>query len=291
MPALILDTRTTAATIREEVKANVAEFKQANGYAPGLVLVSIGEDLATYDYIRVVTRNAVQVGIRAYAQVLPADISASELREHLEGLNEDKRLQAISLQTPLPPQLNLREVATWLDPYKDVEGLHPLNVGHVADGTPLLAPPPALGAMKLLSLYNINPAGRTAVVIGRNPVIGKPVAALLTAANATVTVCHRQTPYLTPYVRNADLLITGVQQPGLVKAEMVKPGAVVIDFGINYLNPPRPRLVGDVEFESVRQVASAITPMPGGTGPLTVVALLQNVLRAANLQNELKKPA
>ncbi len=284
MPALILDTRSTAATMRQQIKTDVAEFKQAYGYAPSLVMVSVGEDPATYDYIRVVSRNAVQVGIRAYAQVLPADISAAEMREHLEELNQDKKHHAISLQTPLPAQLNLREVVRWLDPAKDVEGLHPLNVGLVNEGTPVLAPPPALGAIKLLSLYNINPAGRTAVVVGRNPVIGRPIAAMLTAANATVTLCHRQTPYLSHFTRQADILVVGVQHSGLISGEMIKPGAVVIDFGINYQGQGQKRLTGDVDFEGARQVASAITPMPGGTGPLTVITLLQNVLRAAASQ-------
>jgi len=284
MAGLIMNTRSTAATMREQVKGEVAEFKQQSGFTPSLVIVSIGEDTATYDYIRVVTRNATQVGIRAYAHILPLDISPAELEEHLAGLNKDERVQAISLQTPLPPQLKLTEVARWLDPSKDVEGLHPLNVGYLTEGLPLLAPPPAVGAMKLLSLYNINPAGRTAVVVGRNAIIGKPLAALLMAANATVTLCHRQTPHLNHFSRQADILVVGAQQPDLIKGEMVKPGAVVIDFGINYVNQTVRKVVGDVEFESVHQVAGAITPMPGGTGPLTVIALMQNTLKAALLQ-------
>lgn len=285
MPSIIMDTRTTAATMREQVKSDVAEFKEKSGVTPSLVIVSVGEDASIYDYIRVVTRNATQVGIRAYAHILPGDIDPAELKEHLTSLNQDRRIQAISLQTPLPAQLNLREVATWLDPYKDVEGLHPLNAGYVTDGTPLLAPPPALGAMKLLSLYNINPSGRIAVVVGRNAIIGKPIAAMLTAADATVIVCHRQTPYLGHFTRQADLLVVGAQQPGLITGEMIKPGAVVIDFGINYAGQAgtdgKRRVVGDVDFATAQRIASAITPMPGGTGPLTVIALLQNTLKAA----------
>jgi methylenetetrahydrofolate dehydrogenase (NADP+)/methenyltetrahydrofolate cyclohydrolase len=288
MPSIIMDTRTTAATMREQIKSDVAEFKKARGFTPSLVLVSVGEDPAIYDYIRVVTRNATQVGIRSYANILPGDISPAELREHLTILNQDKRIQAISLQTPLPAQLNLLEVSKWLDPLKDVEGLHPLNAGYVTEGRAMLAPPPALGAMKLLSLYNFNPAGRIAVVIGRNAIIGKPIAAMLTTANATVTICHRQTPYLGHFSRQADLLVVGAQQPGLVTGEMIKPGAVVIDFGINYVGQAgadgKRAVVGDVEFSAAQRIASAITPMPGGTGPLTVIALLQNVLKAANFQ-------
>lgn len=288
MPSIIMDTRTTAATLRGQVKNDVADFKQREGFTPSLVIVSVGEDAAIYDYIRVVTRNATQVGVRAYAHILPADIDPAELKEHLTGLNQDSRVHAISLQTPLPAHLNLREVATWLDPYKDVEGLHPLNAGYVTEGMPLLAPPPALGAMKLLSLYNINPAGRLAVVVGRNAIIGKPIAAMLTAANATVIVCHRQTPYLGHFSRQADILVVGAQQPELINGEMIKPGAVVVDFGINYVGQAgadgKRRVVGDVDFDTAQRIASAITPMPGGTGPLTVIALLQNTLKAATLK-------
>ncbi len=292
MPGLIMNTRTIAVALRQQLKSDVADFKQKYNYTPSLLIVSVGEDPAIYDYIRVVTRNAINIGIRAYAHILPADVSPAEMQEHLADLNQDKRVNAISLQTPLPAHLELHETASWLDPRKDVEGLHPLNAGYVTEGKPLLAPPPALGAMKLLTLYNINPAGRIAVVVGRNAIIGKPIAAMLMAADATVTVCHRQTPQLAQFTRQADLLVVGAQQPGLISGEMIKPGAVVIDFGINYSGPTSPDgsgkrgVVGDVDFEGAKRVAGAITPMPGGTGPLTVIALLQNTLKATILQQE-----
>ena len=290
MPGMILDTRTIAATLREQLKNEVAAYKTSAKQTPNLVIMCVGDDTAIYDYIRVVTRQAHVVGLRAQAHILPGDTSLTELSEHLAELNANPQVQAISLQTPLPPHLNVMEVAAQIDPAKDVEGLHPRNAGQVQYDGPYLAPPPALGAMKLLSLYSINPAGRYAVVVGRNPVIGKPLATLLTEANATVTICHRQTPHLSAFTRIADLLIVAAQTPGLISGDMLKPGAVVLDFGINYGKGNRHagQITGDVSFENARQVAGAITPMPGGTGPMTVIALLQNVLKAAKMQSQAK---
>ena len=287
MPGLILDTRTIAATMRDQLKAEVDAYKAANGKTPNLVIVCAGDDTAIYDYIRVVTRQSHMVGLRAQAHILPSDVSLAEFSEHLAELNANPNVQAISLQAPLPPQLSLNEVAMQIHPDKDVEGLHPRNAGQVQLEGPGLVPPPAVGAMRLLSLYSINPAGRYAVIVGRNQIIGKPVASLLTEANATVTICHRQTHHLSAFTRIADLLVVATQTPGLITGEMLKPGAVVLDFGINYRKNGRAagQIVGDVDFESVRQVAGAVTPMPGGTGPMTVIALLQNVLKAARLQD------
>jgi methylenetetrahydrofolate dehydrogenase (NADP+) / methenyltetrahydrofolate cyclohydrolase len=290
MPGLILDTRSIAATMRDQLKTEAAALKGNLPTVPTLVIIGIGEDNSIYDYVRVVNRQAQMVGLKAVAHILPADTSYEEVAEHLNALNNDPKVQGISLQTPLPPHLDVSKVAELIDPDKDVEGLHPRNFGAIAMESPRLVSPPALGAMKLLSLYSINPAGRFAVVVGRNPIIGKPLAALLTEANATVTICHSQTQHLSAFTRMADLLVVAVQRPHLITGEMIKPKAVVLDFGINY--PPRGGrqgiINGDVDFESVRNVASAITPMPGGTGPMTVIALLQNVIKAAKLQNGLK---
>ncbi len=290
MPGLVLDTRSIAATMRDQLKSEVKLFKEEHRLTPTLVIVCVGDDNSIYDYIRVVTRQAYMCGLRAIAHVLPTDISFEELTVHLQELNASPTVQAISLQTPLPAHLNLFQVAALLDPDKDVEGLHPRNAGLAQLDGPYLISPPAVGAMKLLSLYSINPAGRYAVVIGRNAVIGKPLAGLLTEANATVTTCHSQTPHLAAFTRMADLLVVATQNPALITGEMIKPGAVVLDFGINYHKGPRSttQIVGDVDFESVRQVAGAITPMPGGTGPMTVIALLQNVLKAAQTAKTLK---
>ncbi len=287
MPGLLLDTRTIAATMRDQLKAEVAAYKADTGKTPGLVLVAAGDDTSIYDYIRVVTRQAHMVGLRAQAQILPTDISLQELSQHLAELNHNSSINAISLQSPLPPHLKLKEVAARLDPLKDVEGLHPINAGRVALNGPGLVSPPALGAMRLLSLYSINPAGRYAVMVGRNEIIGIPLAALLTEANATVTICHSLTPHLSAFTRNADLLVVATQTPGLINGEMLKPGAVVLDFGINYIKDSRysNHTVGDVDFESAHPVAGAITPMPAGTGPMTIIALLQNVLKATQLQD------
>ncbi len=286
MPGLILDTRTIARTIRDQLKAEIAAFRQSYTVTPSVVVVCVGDDTSIYDYIRVITRQAHLVGLRALAHILPADTSLEELKSHLEELNHNPNIHAISLQTPLPPHLNVLEVANLIAPAKDVEGLNAQNSGNISLNDARLVAPPALGAMKLLSLYSINPAGRYAVVVGRTPIIGKPLAALLTEANATVTICHRQTSHLSAFTRVADIVVVAVQHPGLITGEMLKPGAVVLDFGINYQGGSgrTNQIVGDVDFESARQVAAAITPMPGGTGPMTVVSLLQNVLKAAKLQ-------
>jgi methylenetetrahydrofolate dehydrogenase (NADP+)/methenyltetrahydrofolate cyclohydrolase len=281
MPAVILETRVHANTLRDQLSLEVAKFKQKHNLTPGLVIVAIGEDTATYDYIKVVTRNAMRVGIKAYANLLPADISKEELIAHLQELSNRENIHAISLQTPLPKNISLTEAGNAINPLKDVEGLSPMNNGSSYMGTPVLLPPPALGGMKLLSLYNINPAKRHAVIVGRNLIIGKPMNLLLTEANATVTVCHSQTANLAYFTRQADILVVATQQAGLINAEMIKPGAVVVDFGINYING---KVTGDVDFERVKQIAGAVTPMPGGTGPLTVISLLNNVLKAATLQ-------
>lgn len=281
MSALIMNTRTIAATLREQVKKDIAEFKQKTGVTPGLVIVGVGEDPTIYDYIKAVIRQAMQVGIRAYAQLLPIDITLEEVRQHLEEFNQNPAIQAISLQAPLPKHLPMSEVGAIMRPEKDAEGLHPLNLGAALSGSPLLVSPPATSAMKLLSLYSIKPAGRHVVILGRNLIIGKPLSILLTAANATVTVCHSQTQGLTNFTRQAEIVVTAVQQPNFLTSDMVRSGAVVIDYGINYVNG---QIVGDVNFNDVQRVAGAITPMPSGTGPITVIALLQNVLQAAKLQ-------
>lgn len=279
-----MNTRTIAATMRDQIKKEIRDFRQNSGPIPSLVLLSVGEDPSIYDYIKVVIRQATQVGIRAYAQILPYDVTLDEIRQYIQELNQNPHIQAISLQSPLPKHLPMAEVAAFIQPEKDVEGLHPHNVGSAFNGKTLLVSPPATSTLKLLSLYSIIPAGRHVVIVGRNLIIGKPLMTLLTAANATVTLCHSQTQNLINFTRQAEILIVAVQHPNFVSAEMVRPGAIVIDYGINYVNG---QVVGDVNYEEVRRVAGAITPMPGGTGPLTVIALLQNVLQAAQLQHNI----
>ena len=193
MSSLVMQTRTIAATLREQLKAEVGDFKMNTEVTPGLVLVSASEDPAIYDYIKVVTRQCVQVGIRAYANILPPDISRGEMQQHIEELNHNPNINAISMQLPLPEQLPTAEVISFLKPEKDVEGLHALNVGSAFNGQSMLVSPPAQSTMKLLSLYSIKPAGRHVVILGRNLIIGKPLVNLLTTANATVTLCHSQT--------------------------------------------------------------------------------------------------
>lgn len=285
MPAILMDTRTTAAAMREQIKTTVEAFQASGAPQPAVVLLAVSEDTSIYDYIKVVTRNAAQVGIRAYAHILPATIDAAELQNHIAELNANPLIHGISLQTPLPAHLPLALVSSFIHPEKDVEGLHPTNIGRYLLGEPTLVPPPALSGMKLLSLYSIDPASRHAVIVGRNPLIGKPLANLLTNANATVTLCHSKTQRLATFTRAADILITAVQQPHFITGEMVRPGSVVIDFGMNYV---KSKVVGDVDVASVQPIVGAVTPMPSGTGPITVIHLLLNVVQAAQQQYAVK---
>jgi methylenetetrahydrofolate dehydrogenase (NADP+)/methenyltetrahydrofolate cyclohydrolase len=237
--------------------------------------------------MRIVAKQAPSVGISASSVLLAENIKPSELRRQIEQLNNDSNVHAISLQSPIPKHLDMEEISGYILPEKDVEGTHPLNQGKLLMGKPTLVAPPALSVMKILNLYNINPAGRHVVVLGRTLFIGKPLQNLLSKADATVTICHSLTKNLSSHTRQAEILVTGVGKPGLITAEMVRPGAVVLDFGINYLGKGN-KIVGDVDFEKVKQVAGAVTPMPGGTGPMTIISLFENVLKAARLQQEMK---
>ena len=280
MAGQVMNTRPIAATLRDQFKREVDAFKTRSGITPSVVIISIGQDSNIVDYIRVASRVAAQVGVRAYAHVLPVDITMAELKQHFAELNANPNLHAVALQTPLPPHLSVSDVAALIRPDKEVEGMSPLNVGAISGGNARFVPPPAQATMKLLSLYSISPAGKNVAIIGRSLAIGKPLATLLTDAHATVTVCHSRTSNLVAITCQADIVITAVQNPGLISADMVKRGSVVIDYGITFVGD---KIVGDVRFEEVRQVVDALTPMPGGTGPLTVISLLQNTLKAATL--------
>jgi len=282
-----MDTRSIAATLRQHIQQDVMSFTRQYNQTPGLVLIGFGEDQPTIDIARIVGRNAPQVGIRATTLLVAANIKPGELRRQIEQLNADPAVHAISLQLPMPKHLEPEEVASWIAVEKEVEGEHPLHQGRAYLGKPSMAAPPALSAMRLLSLYNINPAGRHVVIIGRNMMIGRPLASLMIKADATVSLCHSQTRNLQAHTRQAEILVTAAGQPELITADMVRPGAVVIDYGINYVS--KAQIVGDVDFESVSNVAGAITPMPGGTGPLTVICLMENILKAARLQQNTER--
>ncbi|TML20337.1 MAG: bifunctional 5,10-methylenetetrahydrofolate dehydrogenase/5,10-methenyltetrahydrofolate cyclohydrolase [Actinobacteria bacterium] len=272
MTATMMDGAALAARIRSDVKAEVAELGEI-----GLATVLVGDDPASEIYIRRKHKAAEEVGIRALDRRLPAETSESELLELVGELNEDDSIDGILVQTPLPPQLDEARIMRTIDPVKDVDGLHPFNAGQLYLGHQTLVPATPLGVMTLLDEYRIPLAGQQAVVLGRSPLVGKPVAMLLLQANATVTMCHSRTADLARQTLAADVLVVAVGHSGLVTADMVKQGAAVVDVGITRTEAG---LVGDVD-PGVAEIAAFLTPVPGGVGPMTIACLLGNAVRAA----------
>jgi methylenetetrahydrofolate dehydrogenase (NADP+)/methenyltetrahydrofolate cyclohydrolase len=273
--ARLIDGKAVAAALRLQVAANVAKA----GFNPGLAVVLVGEDAASNVYVRTKDRAAREAGIDARTIRLPAKTVQAELLTTIQTLNEDPATDGILVQLPLPRGIDPQAVIEAIDPAKDVDGFHPMNVGHLTDGRPTLAPCTPLGVMKLLRAFNVQTAGAHAVVLGRSAIVGRPLASLLLAADATVTIAHSRTRNLSAECRRADILIAAVGRPELVQADWIHPGGTVIDVGINRL--PDGRLVGDVAFDACAAVAGAITPVPGGVGPMTVACLLENTLTAA----------
>lgn len=274
----VLDGKAIAVTVRAEAAKRVAALRQA-GIVPGLAVVLVGDDPASQVYVRNKTRACDEVGVVHFDHRLPATTTQSELEALVDRLNADPRVHGILVQLPLPAGLDSAALLARIDPRKDVDGLLPENIGRLWSGAPRFVPCTPLGVMRLLGEAGTPLSGAHAVVIGRSALVGKPVAALLIAQNATVTLCHSHTRDLPSLVRSADIVIAAVGKPGLVVGDWIKPGATVIDVGINRL--PDGRLVGDVDFEGARQRAAAITPVPGGVGPLTIAMLLHNTLAAA----------
>lgn len=275
MTARLIDGKAIAATLRAEVAAKVA----AAGFTPCLAVILVGDDPASQVYVRTKDRAAREAGIESRTIRLRADTEQAHLLGTIEALNEDHAIDGILVQLPLPRGINPQAVIEAIDPAKDVDGFHPTNVGYLADGRPALTPCTPLGVMKLLRATRIEIAGACAVVLGRSAIVGRPMARLLLAADATVTVAHSRTRDLPGECRRADILVAAVGRPEMVQGDWVKPGATVIDVGINRL--PNGRLVGDVAFDACAAVAGAITPVPGGVGPMTVACLLENTLSAA----------
>jgi len=289
MSATILDGKTLAEKVRAEVREGVAEFVKEHGRAPGLEVVLVGEDPASQIYTRNKEKAAAEVGIRGKLHVLPASTSESELLAMLADLNADDAVDGILVQLPLPKQIREQRVLDAIHPGKDVDGFHPVNAGLLASGRPALVPCTPRGSMKLIELAGVKLEGRRAVVVGRSNIVGKPMAQLLVAANATVTIAHSRTTDLPAVCREADVLVVAVGRAELVRGEWVKPDAVVIDVGMNRVDLPgggdgatrKTRLCGDVAFGEARERAFAITPVPGGVGPMTIACLLENTLLAA----------
>jgi methylenetetrahydrofolate dehydrogenase (NADP+)/methenyltetrahydrofolate cyclohydrolase len=276
-----IDGRAIARLLREETAAAVARLVAAGRRAPGLATVLVGEDPASRVYVGAKHRACEQAGIRSLDRRLPAGVSDDELARLIERLNADDEVDGILLQLPLPDGRDASRFVERIDPRKDVDGLTAVNAGLLWQGRPGLAPCTPLGVIELLDRSEVELSGREAVVVGRSQLVGKPLAAMLLARNATVTLAHRHTRDLAAVCRRADVLVAAVGVPRLLGAEHVKPGAIVIDVGINRTDDG---LVGDVDFHTVRPRAAAMTPVPGGVGPMTIACLLANTLRAAELR-------
>jgi len=278
MAARVIDGKAVAAAVRERVKVDVAAYKEETGRTPGLATVLVGEDPASEIYIRNKRRTTEEVGMRSIHHGIEASIREEELLELVRELGEDDEVDGILVQLPLPAHIDPDAVVGAINPQKDVDGLTPVNAGLLAHGTPGLVPCTPAGVMELLSHEGVELEGAEAVVVGRSKLVGVPVARLLLAANATVTICHSRTRDLDAVCRRADVLVAAVGVPRLLGTQAVKPGAVVIDIGMNRLEDG---LAGDVDYEAAAEVASAITPVPGGVGPMTIAMLLSNTLQAA----------
>ena len=273
----IIDGKKTAATIRQELKDQVAVLTVRHGRAPGLAVILVGGDPASQVYVRNKERACEDVGIISKGFRLPEDVPQAQLEDTIMFLNSDPAIDGVLLQLPLPKGLDSQRCLDLISPSKDVDGFHPVNMGRLALGLPCLRSCTPAGIMTLMERHGIDVAGKKAVVIGRSNIVGKPLALMLLQKNATVTVCHSRTRDIAGEVRSADIVLAAVGIPKFVTRDMVKPGAVVIDVGINRTELG---LVGDCDFEGLRDVASAMTPVPGGVGPMTIAQLLVNTLEA-----------
>ncbi|TXG78474.1 MAG: bifunctional methylenetetrahydrofolate dehydrogenase/methenyltetrahydrofolate cyclohydrolase FolD [Rhodocyclaceae bacterium] len=278
MTALLLDGNALAQRLRADFRAR-AETLAAVGRRPGLAVILVGEDTASQVYVRNKVNACAQAGLYSEKIGYAADVAPSVVLQKIAELNADPRIHGILVQLPLPRQFDADAVLKAIAPEKDVDGFHAENVGALMQGNPRFIPCTPYGVMKFFADAGIDLKGKEAVVLGRSNIVGKPMAMLLLQASATVTVCHSQTHDLAIHTRRADILVAALGKPRFVTAEMVKPGAVVIDVGINRL--PNGKLCGDVDFDAVREVAAAITPVPGGVGPMTITMLLANTLEAA----------
>ncbi len=288
MSASIIDGKGVAAQVRARVAEDVAAFTQRTGRVPGLATVLVGDDPASAVYVGGKQRACAEVGMKGFDRRLPAEASFDQVAEELGVLNADDAVSGILLQLPVPDPLDGPALTALVDPAKDVDGLTPLNAGLLALGRPGLRSCTPLGVMELLAQTGVALQGAEAVVVGRSNLFGKPMAQLLLGESATVTICHSRTRDLASVCARADVLIAAVGSPRLIGAQFVKPGAVVIDVGLSRLTPEQAQnksgLVGDVDFAAVSQIASAITPVPGGVGPMTIAFLLRNTLLAAERQ-------
>jgi 5,10-methylene-tetrahydrofolate dehydrogenase/methenyl tetrahydrofolate cyclohydrolase len=289
MPAAIIDGTEMARQIRADVTREVAERLQSGKPQPGLATVLVGDDPASHDYVRSKHKACAEAGIQSFGHELPATATQKEVQDLVKKLNDDPAVNGILVQLPLPKGLDEESILSQIDLAKDVDGFHPINVGRLAmkGRDPLFVPCTPAGCMVMLEKYCDKIEGKNAVVLGRSNIVGMPVALLLVRANATVTICHSRSKDLPGIIRQADLLVTAVGRPEMVRGDWIKPGAVVIDVGINHVDDATKkrgyRLVGDVKFNEAVEVAGAITPVPGGVGPMTIAMLLRSTLQASKL--------
>jgi methylenetetrahydrofolate dehydrogenase (NADP+)/methenyltetrahydrofolate cyclohydrolase len=267
--------------VAQQVETEVRETLAGLGYAPGLVVIRVGNDPASEVYVRNKAKKAKELGLRGTESVFDASMSEAQLLAEIDRLNRDDDVDGILVQLPLPKQIDSKKIIKAIDPRKDVDGFHPINVGLLHLGQPSLVPCTPAGVLRLIASTETKIEGARAVVIGRSDIVGKPVAALLLRENATVTICHSRTRDLPSVAREADILVAAIGKPRFVTADMVRRGAVVIDVGINRVDG---KLTGDVDFEPVREIASWITPVPGGVGPMTIAMLMSNTVAAAKVR-------
>jgi methylenetetrahydrofolate dehydrogenase (NADP+)/methenyltetrahydrofolate cyclohydrolase len=290
--AKVIDGSTLATELRERVREVAARLRDDRGIIPGLATVLVGDDPASQVYIRAKARACAGSGLEAFDIRLPAGVSEVELLAEIDKLNGDERIDGILVQLPLPGQIDAHRVIAVIDPAKDVDGFHPLNIGRLWSGLPTMVPCTPQGCLRLLRTVHSDMTGAKAVILGRSNIVGKPLAALLLTVDCTVTMVHSRTKDAPSTCRGADILIAATGRPQMVRAEWVKPGATVIDVGINSVADAtgRNRVVGDVDYASVTEVAGAVTPVPGGVGPMTIACLLLNTLFAACRRRGLSEP-
>ena len=296
MTATIIDGKAIAEALRTRIAAAVAGLKAAHGVTPGLAVVLVGENPASQVYVRSKAKQTAEAGMRSMEHKLPAETTQGELLALVARLNADPEVDGILVQLPLPAQIDADKVIEAIDPAKDVDGFHPVNAGRLATGTGGLVPCTPLGCIKLLKALKPDLAGLEAVVVGRSNIVGKPMAMLLLAESCTVTIAHSRTRDLADVCRRADILVAAVGRPRMIRGDWVKSGAIVIDVGINRVPAPelgdgKTRLVGDVDTQGAMASAGAITPVPGGVGPMTIACLLANTLTAACARRGLSEPA
>ena len=275
----ILDGKKLSQKIKSQIKEQTKELKEKYNIVPGLAVILVGDDPASLTYVKMKEKACKEVGFYSIVHHMPESISQEEIKETIKMMNQNPNIDGILVQLPLPSHIDTTKILELIDPAKDVDGFHPYNFGRLMQGLDTFAPCTPLGVMELLKEYGIDPEGMDVCVVGASNIVGKPMAALLLNANATVDICHIYTKDLQSHTKKADMVVVGVGKPNLITADMVKDGVILIDIGINRL--PDGKLVGDADFEAVSRKASYITPVPGGVGPMTIAMLLANTIKAA----------